>query len=364
MGRIVVAGAGIGGLCAAHAIRRAGYDAVVLERSPQLSTVGAGLGLWPNAVHALDWIGAGEEVRQIGSHVKRSSLTDRRGRELGGFDFVSISARMGAPMLVVERPALHAILARGLDIRTNAAVESADEHGVTLDTGEQIEADAVVGADGVGSAVRAYVAPEARVVETGKIGVRAIAPMDLGEDLLCESWGTGDLFGAASLPGGRTFWYYVTARPDFQPTRAFDELRQVSHGWAGPYRELVESSDPRALLVHPIRTVTRPRQWSRGTVTLLGDAAHAMEPNLGQGAAQAIEDAVDLGRALFDGEPVVGAFAAYARRRGPLAHRVQRESARMARMAHSVRMVAVRNALLRVTPSTLGERRMLSLLAS
>src|SRR5690349_4877293 len=133
MPRVVVVGAGIGGLCAARAVALAGHEAVVLERSPAGAAIGAGLLLWPNAVHALGALGR----------------------------------RAGAPMLVVERPTLHQVLADGVPVRYDASVSAVDGRGVSVAGGERLDADAVIGADGIGSVVREHVCAGTRPIDSG-----------------------------------------------------------------------------------------------------------------------------------------------------------------------------------------------------
>lgn len=333
MGAIVVVGAGIGGLSAAHALKRAGHDVLVLERSPALSA-GAGLVLWPNAVKGLDEIGVGAAVREIGAEVTLTSVIDRQGRELSNIDIVAIAERDGAPMLLVERADLHAVLAAGLDeVRCDAAVASVDPAGVTLQSGERIDADAVIGADGIGSVVREHVAPDAQVLDAGKIAIRAVVPVDAGVGHAYEAWGRKELFGIVGLPGARTHWYYEAIATLDEHPDALELVRKRACDFPAPFPTLVEKTDPTDLLVHPIRTVSPLERWTRETVTLLGDAAHAMEPNLGQGAAQAIEDAVALGKAFNANADVTTALAAYDHTRRPQALQIQRQSARMARIA-------------------------------
>ncbi len=110
MQRIVIVGGGIGGLCAARAVALAGHEPLVLERSPSGTTIGAGLVLWPNAVHALDALGLGAAVRSIAATAEHTVFRDGAGRTLSEVDVETLGIRAGAPMLVIERPALHEVL--------------------------------------------------------------------------------------------------------------------------------------------------------------------------------------------------------------------------------------------------------------
>lgn len=333
--RVVVVGAGIGGLCAARAVRLAGHEAVVLERSR--ATTGAGLLLWPNAVRALDALGF--DVRGVAGEVRTVRLRDESGRELSVNDTAELGHRAGAPMVAVERPLLHGVLSEGADVRYQAEVCGVDERGVTLTGGERVDGDAVIGADGIGSVVRGFVCGVAPI-DTGFTAVRGIASYDIGAGQAYEAWGRGRLVGGVALPGQRTYWFY----------EARDAAGIGSVGaWPAPMPALLAATDPDAVLVNRILRLPALGTWTRGSVALLGDAAHAMEPNLGQGAAQAAEDAESLLGALRAGGPPAAILARYAEGRQRRAHMLQRESTRIARMALRL-PPGPRNAITRATP--------------
>ena len=346
MADVVIVGAGIGGLCAARAVRLAGHRPLLIERNEQVA-IGAALGLWPNAVRGLDRLGCADAVRGRAMAGRRMLIRAADGRLLSEIDVQAIARSAGAPTVLIERPALHRLLAEGLEPPRIATVAGVDDSGVTLAGGDHVAAVATIGADGLHSAIRRHVAPESAVVDVGYTVVRGIGEHALADGLVCEAWGNDELIGAAALRDGRTYWFYEarTARVNSE-----DPLTAV-HGdsWPVPWPEIVAATDRDAVLVHAIRTVTPLRSWHRGRVAVLGDAAHAMEPNLGQGAAQAIEDAVALLDALRAHDDLPQALSAYAAARRGRAARIQRESARMARLALT-RHERARNLLLRATP--------------
>jgi 2-polyprenyl-6-methoxyphenol hydroxylase-like FAD-dependent oxidoreductase len=353
--RVVVVGAGIGGLCAARAVALAGLEPKVLERSPAGTTVGAGLLLWPNAVHALDALGHGRAVRAIAVPVRRTVLRDGAGRSLSEMDVEALGRRAGAPMLVVERPALQAVLGEGVAVLFDAAVTAVDERGVMLASGERIDSDAVIGADGIGSVARRHVCPSAQPLDSGYTVIRGIAEHDIGRGESFEAWGRGELVGGAALPAGRSFWFYEapSARIDGKdPPAAVGTER-----WPAPIPAQLAATPPEGVLVNRILRLGVLPTWTRGRVALLGDAIHAMEPNLGQGAAQAIEDASALLIALGAGGELSGSLAAYAGARRARARMLQRESSRYARLALSTH-TGLRDLMMRVSPEPLRRRAM------
>jgi 2-polyprenyl-6-methoxyphenol hydroxylase-like FAD-dependent oxidoreductase len=359
MQRIVIVGGGIGGLCAARAVALAGHEPVVLERSPSGTTIGAGLVLWPNAVHALDALGLGAAVRSIAATAEHTVFRDAAGRTLSEVDVKTLGIRAGAPMLVIERPALHEVLAAGITVCHEGTVSAVNEQGVILVSGERLDADAVIGADGIGSIVREHVCPGIRPLDSGYTVIRGIATHDIGQGEAFEAWGSGEIVGGAALPSGRSYWFYEAPSTlvDGQ-----DPLAAVAaERWPAPMPALLVATPPESILVNRILRLAVLPTWTRGTAALLGDAAHAMEPNLGQGAAQTIEDAEALLTALRTSDDLSRALAAYATSRRRRAHMFQRESSRFARLALSTH-TRPRNLIMRLSPETVRRRTMEAML--
>jgi 2-polyprenyl-6-methoxyphenol hydroxylase-like FAD-dependent oxidoreductase len=359
MPRIVVVGAGIGGLCAARAVALAGREPMVIERSPADTAIGAGLVLWPNAVHALDALGSGRAVRAVAAPTRRTVFRGAGGRTLSEVDVEALGRQAGAPMLVVERPALQDALADGLTVRHGVAVSAVDDRGVTLADGERVEGDAVIGADGIGSVVREHVCPGARPLESGYTVIRGIADHDIGSGETFEAWGRGELVGGAALPAGRSYWFYEAPSALIDGR---DSLAAVgAERWPAPTPAQLAATEPESVLVNRILRLDPLPAWTRGRVALLGDAAHAMEPNLAQGAAQAIEDAEALLVALRKAGELSGALAAYAAARRRRARMFQRQSSRFARLALSTH-TGPRDLIMRLSPEPVRSRVMQRLL--
>jgi 2-polyprenyl-6-methoxyphenol hydroxylase-like FAD-dependent oxidoreductase len=352
--RIVIVGGGIGGLCAARAVALAGHEPVVLERSPAGTAIGAGLLLWPNAVRALDALGLGAAVREVAAPARRTVFRDAAGRTLSTVDVAALARRAGAPMLVVERPALHAVLVDGVAVRGGVTVAAVDARGVVLAGGERVDGDATIGADGIGSVVREHVYPGTRPRDTGYTVIRGIADHDVGTGEAFEAWGRGALVGGVALPGGRSYWFFE-APSNLVDGR--DPLAAVGDHWPAPLPAQLAATPPESLLVNRILRLPPLPTWTRGPVALLGDAAHAMEPNMGQGAAQTIEDAEALLVALRAHADLPAALAAYATARRPRAHLFQQESSRFARLALSTH-TRPRDLTMRLTPASLRLRAM------
>jgi 2-polyprenyl-6-methoxyphenol hydroxylase-like FAD-dependent oxidoreductase len=370
----IVAGAGIGGLTAALALRQAGLDVVVFERAVELREVGAGLLLAANAQKALRKLGLAEAVARLGTPASTSEIRSWRGEVLSKIPLADLERRVG-PSAAVHRVDLQALLLRELGegpLRLEREVEGfeQDGSGVTVhfaDGGEE-RADLLVGADGLRSKVRSRLFGPEKPRYAGYTAWRAVVEPE--RELLpwgagFESWGRGARFGCAHIGRGRIYWFATRNvregekdGPPGSPAGARTSLLHLFAGWHHPVRELVEATAEEAIRRDDIydREPLAGR-WGEGRVTLLGDAAHPMTPNLGQGACQAIEDAVVLARCLrtskTNSEDIPGALRRYEGLRNERTTKITRRSRRIGQIGQleSPLLCRLRNLTLRGLPS-------------
>jgi 2-polyprenyl-6-methoxyphenol hydroxylase-like FAD-dependent oxidoreductase len=345
--KVVIAGGGIGGLTAALALRRAAFEVVVFERAAELREVGAGLLLAANAQNALGKLGLAEAVARLGTPASAGEIRSWRGAVLASIPAAELEKKIGTPSVAVHRADLQELLVREVGERTlrlGAEVRAfeQDESAVRIlfADGSQEDADILVGADGLRSRVRAVLFGPEEPRYAGYTAWRAV--VEPGEELLpwgagFESWGRGTRFGCVHIGDGRVYWFATANAPEGEkdgppgsPAGAKARLLRLFVGWHRPVADLVEATEEGAIL----RTDIYDREplgerWGEGRVTLLGDAAHPMTPNLGQGACQAIEDAVVLARCLGESGATAEAVRRYERLRSNRAAMVVRRSRRV-----------------------------------
>ncbi|MEU9831966.1 FAD-dependent oxidoreductase [Streptosporangium sp. NPDC048047] len=317
MAHAVVVGAGIGGLTAAVALRRRGWEVTVFERTPSLEPVGSGLAIAANALRALDTIGAGDDVRRLSAVQGEAGVRRADGRWLMRTTEEATSARHGDSIVLLRRAELADAIAARLEpgvIRLNSTVTAVDPYTgrVTVRTGDgevtEVTADLVVAADGIRSPIRAALFPgHPGPVYSGVTSWRLLVPGGGRPGRTFESWGEGKVFGVMPLAGGTAYCYATDTVPaggdpgDGESRRA--ELLRLFGGWHDPIPALLEAAPPELVLRNDVHHLATPLPAMHlGRVALLGDAAHAMTPNMGQGACQAIEDAVVLAHVAGDGD--------------------------------------------------------------
>ncbi|GAA3614303.1 FAD-dependent oxidoreductase [Microlunatus ginsengisoli] len=348
--RIAVIGGGIAGLAVAAALDRRRFEVTVYEAAPERATGGSALGMWPAARRALARIDALGAVAAGGWRIRGGAVRDLNGRVLfraGGLD-----------LLMVERSVLLAALEAALPASVRRVFARVAEP-------QWLDADVVIGADGVRSAVRPLVRGEAGGAGSGAerrptrwLALRGLAEEAPDPEVIGEYWGAGRLFGIAPIGADRTYWFSCHESElgePLDPADALAEARLAFPDAAPAVRERLDAADERTL-ANRLWVAPPMRRYVNGRYVVVGDAAHAMVPNLGRGACEALVDGVSLATALnAGGHTSIGGLSAWQARRVPSTQAARIASAMMMRLAVSGRIGSARTAmsaaLSRVGPS-------------
>ncbi|MFD1213499.1 FAD-dependent monooxygenase [Arthrobacter sp. GCM10027362] len=372
----IIVGAGIGGLATALALQSTGWKVHVIERSGSAAAPGNGLSIWPNGTAALERLGLREAFDRISLPVRGGAL-DLDGRPILELDQPEVLDRYGRSVRTVHRADLTALLAGALAVNTvhrGLAVArfepDARTSTVVLENRGQQSADLVVGADGLYSLVRRTLIGGSAPRSAGITAFRAVCPAP-GPDAAAlpwgETWGPGAVFGISPLKGNRIYWYGTISNAEFRssslPTLKAMALDRFGH-WNHGIAQLIGRTPEEAVMAHELFDRKPEPVWSGRSATLVGDAAHPMLPFLGQGACQALEDAVALADALAAHGSVQEGLLAYDAERVPRTARIVNRSRMVGRLAQLERpgLRKARNTALRILPRKLRLKQLDSVL--
>lgn len=341
--RAVVVGAGLGGLAAAVALRRAGWEVRVLERAAPDRAAGTGLSLWPNGLRALSELGVEVPLGEVATLSGRSGVRTVRGRWIARTDIASaLLRRYGRPLVLTRRDRILTALGERLGpgcVRFGERVVAvaSEPGGVSVRTGTAVYAgDLAVIADGARSRLRGALFPDrAGLRYAGYTSWRMLAPAPPGPVVAAETWGRhGQRFAVLPLGPGEVYCYATAnCAAGGRGADERDELRARFGRWHEPIPYLIDSLPERAAIRTDVFDLAPPLAvHHRGRAVLLGDAAHAMTPDLGQGGGQALEDAATLGALVAGDAPLAAALDRYSRLRAPRAAELIRRSRRAGRL--------------------------------
>ncbi|MCC6461707.1 MAG: FAD-dependent monooxygenase [Saprospiraceae bacterium] len=372
--KILLIGGGIGGLTTAIALKQRGIDYQIFEAAPELKPVGAGIWMAPNALQELERLGLAGAVKTQGWPLQEAHITDQKGRLLSAIDSRPIEARYGHGLCAIHRGRLQQLLLNALDSdriqlgkRLRSILQTPEMVQVTFEDGTTATGDVLIGADGIHSATRRSLFGELPLRYSGQTCWRGVARLQLPEGQRAqghEMWGqrAGLRIGFSHIHPEEVYWYVSLATPSANQSLSNDKalLEALVAEFPDTARQVIAAADAASIIRTDLFDLKPIPAWHQGRVVLLGDAAHATTPNLGQGGSQAIEDAWVLADALARFSQPSEAFAHYQQVRMPKAQRIVQTSLQIGRLSNLGGRWAtgVRNAVLRLTPRSINERQL------
>lgn len=369
--QITIIGGGIAGLTTAIALNKKGFKTQIFESAAEIKAVGAGLGLGANAIMAFDRLDIKDEVIQQGRILPSFSIYDQKKKLITRTDSKKTSAKYGVDNFVIHRAELHKLLLSKIDkqtIHTNKKVKTIHQKEslvvVEFQDGTTHETEFIIAADGINSAVRSSLLPDVEPRYSEYTCWRAVldnTKLNLEES--SETWGIRGRFGAVPLANNKIYWFATINssrnNPDFKNFCAKDILNHFQE-YHEPIPSILKETKDENLLWNDIIDLKPIHQFAFNNILLIGDAAHATTPNLGQGACQAIEDAVVLASELSQTTDVRQAFRNFEKRRIDRTHYIVNTSWKIgkATQIENKLLAGLRNFVFRITPSSVSEKQL------
>jgi len=369
-----IIGAGIGGLTTALAFEKKGIEYQIFEKAKELNEVGAGIWLAPNALQVIESLGVLEQVQSLGNAIDRITIGKSDLSPLSDSYQDFVKDKFGYTTIAIHRAALQKLLFDKIPkekIFLNKGFQSFKELdsgkiAVTFNDNSKTETDFLIGADGINSKVRKQLFPESKIRYSGQTCWRGVAEIKLDEKYAhrgYELWGNQIRFGISKIAKNKVYWFAVVlaeqnSKEDTNLVKA--KLLNLFSDFDSLILKLISETPVNQILKNDINDIEPMRKWHKNNICLIGDAGHATTPNMGQGGAQAIEDAHYLSNLIAENLDK-NVFELFQEKRQKKVSLVVNQSWTTGKMAHWKYGQSIRNFLLKNVPKKMIEKKMIEL---
>lgn len=364
---VSIIGAGIGGLTLALVLKKKGIAARIYESASAIKPVGAGIILANNAMQVFRQLGIHHKIEQAGNRISYMKITDAQLRNISVVDLTEYEKKYGVHNIAIHRGDLQNILAQevGMDAiqlsKKLTKIEKSAPFKLLFEDNSTAESKIVIGADGIKSVVRNQFFEKSIMRNAHQTCWRGISTIDLPKNYhraLHEAWGRGKRFGFVKISEDKVYWYALAnAQKGDSGSIPLADLFGAFHS---DILNIIHQTDQSQIMVSEIMNLQPINTWHSQNICLIGDAAHATTPNLGQGACQAIEDAYVLGKLLDLGKAFEDTFQEFEAIRRPKAHYIVHSSWALGKVAHwsNPLLIWLRNKALRLTPNSINQKQL------
>ncbi len=364
---IDIIGAGIGGLTTAIALEQKGIKTRIFEQANDIKPVGAGIILANNAMQVYDKLGLRKVIEENGNPISSMNITKANLQSLSSVDLSYFEEKYNVKNIAIHRGILQQILIDNLketeihlDHKLHNLVKSKDEYSLEFTNGEKEKSTTVLGADGLNSVVRNTIFPKSTIRNANQVCWRGIAEYALPpkfKNELNEAWGKTDRFGFVQIAENKVYWYALKSFKENVEEFQLAYIESYFEDYNSLIKNIILSTQKEQINTAEISDLKPNHSWSKNNICLIGDAAHATTPNMGQGACQAIEDAYVLSECLAKYDTNI-AFKEFQKLRLPKAHQVVKDSWMLGKIAHLSNPIlrSVRNQMIRFTPDFINRK--------
>ncbi len=370
---IAIIGAGIAGLTTAIALKKHGLECTIYEQAPEMKAVGAGIWLQPNAMKVLDFLGLGNEIRSSGIILDKVDIADKNLCTFNSKSAAIVHDPKGQKIISIQRGKLQEILLSTLNpnrLVLNSAYKNHFEKDNQLEielSNRTINADMLLAADGIHSKVRTNLFPTSSLRKADQICWRGIADYRLPDELKNigrECWGKKVRFGFSQVSPDQVYWFIVISDSiynEINPEDLKNSLISTFNNFHPVIREIIFNTKVEGIHKSELLDLNRLKTWSKNNVCLLGDAAHAATPNMGQGACQGIEDAYFLSLLMPQFNDYTKTFEQFENTRREKVDYVVNNSWRFGKMAHHPVGQVVMKWMMKATPEQVIKKQLANL---
>ncbi len=356
--KIAIIGGGITGLTTALALHKLGIKSTVYEQAEALNEIGAGIWLQPNAMKILDWLGIKDKILEKGIQLQKVNIVYPDLSPIKKLKNELVQDEYGNQTVAIHRAQLQQVLFDEfsqygqIELGKKYISQSTENNKIQINfSAQQIEADMVLGADGIHSQVRQHLFPDSEIRKTNQICWRGISKFKLPESLMYfgrESWGHQRRFGFSHLPNDEVYWYAVKTMNGHSEKTDIKYIQSLFKDFSPVVAQIIEHVG----FIHTaeLTDLKRLKTWHKGNTCLLGDAAHATTPNMGQGACQGIEDAYYISNLLVQNNLSQETFKIFERKRRAKVDYVVNTSWRFGQASHSPILQAIVKLMMKTTP--------------
>lgn len=364
---IDIIGAGIGGLTTAIALEQKGFKIRIFEQAEKIKPVGAGIILANNAMQVFDKLGLKKILTENGNPVSAIKITNSNLEVISEINLTQFEQKYNVKNIAIHRGSLQQILFEQLKTteiylghKLNKVVKNEGGHMLHFENGKKIQSTTIIGSDGLHSKVRTNLFPHQPIRFANQLCWRGIANHNLPTELkneLNEAWGKNERFGFVQIAENKVYWYALKTYKNAQHKQEINEIEKSFANVNSTINNLITATPKEQINLAEISDFKPTKNWYQENVCLIGDAAHAATPNMGQGACQAIEDAYILSECLGK-HKTNEAFETFRNLRLKKAHSVVKTSWTLGKVAHLSNpvLVALRNQMLRMTPKSISTK--------
>jgi len=364
---INIIGAGIGGLTTAIALEQKGFNVRIFERAEKIKSVGAGIILANNAMQVYKKLGLNKKIEAKGNQISSMNIAKTSLHPISKVDLSHFEKKYLVKNVAIHRGTLQQILINELKSTTislnhhlTQIRQNNGDCSLTFANGKKIQSSILIGADGLKSVVRQHLFPNNTIRNAQQICWRGISNFTLPnvyKNELNEAWGKSDRFGFVQIAENKVYWYALKSFKEHQKEFPISDITSFFGKYNPIVNKIIFSTQQEHIHTAKISDLKPIFQWHKGNVCLLGDAAHAATPNLGQGACQAIEDAYVLSECLnkYNNND---AFKEFQKLRLPKAHEVVKTSWMIGKIAHLSNPILIRfrNQIISLIPSRINTK--------